>query len=73
MTGMEFLLLGALLGWFGHSQIAEPTCKTGPLVEASCPVLTPPSDASFGATTYSLTATVGQYRECRAACTGGAK
>ena len=73
MSGIELLLIGALLGWFGHGQVAEPTCGAGALVEASCPDLTPPSDASFGATTYSLTTTVGQYRECQAACLGGAK
>jgi hypothetical protein len=73
VTGIEILLVGALLGWFGHSQIVEPTCTAGPLVEASCPPPVPPSDDSFGATTYSLTSTVGQYRECRAACLGGGK
>lgn len=72
MSGLEFLLVGALLGWFGHGKVETP-CTVNPVIVASCPQLTPPSDDTFGATTYSLTTTVGQYRECRAACLGGKK
>ena len=64
-----YLLLGALLGWFGHAELATPAaCPKNQLAEASCPDLTPPSDPSFGATTYSLTTAVRQYKECKRAC-----
>lgn len=64
-----YLLLGALLGWFGNDALTNsPSCTANPLIEASCPDLIPPSDPSFGATTYSLTTAVRTYKECRRAC-----
>lgn len=64
-----YLLIGALLGWFGHGAVA-PACEPNPLVVASCIDPIPPSDESFGATTYSLTTTVRQSKKCNAACLG---
>lgn len=72
MSIAGYIILGAVLGWFGNDQFT-PTCAHNPLVEASCPMPVPPVDDSFGATTYSLSTTVGQYRECRAACLRGGK
>lgn len=67
---LSYLLIGTLLGWFGHGSVATPACEPNPLVVASCITPIPPSDESFGATTYSLTTTVRQYKECRDACVG---
>jgi len=64
-----YLIIGALLGWFGHGAVA-PACEHNPLVVASCIAPIPPSDDSFGTTTYSLTSAVRQYKECRDACVG---
>lgn len=38
---------------------------------ASCPVLTPLADDTFGATTLKLVEVAGQYNECRAAALAG--
>lgn len=38
-----------------------------PLIEASCPPLTPLTDDSFGATTLKLLEVTQAYHECRAA------
>ena len=41
--------------------------RVRPLIEVSCPPLTPLTDPSFGATTLKLIEVAGLYRECRAA------
>lgn len=45
--------------------------KPSPLVVASCPVLTPLSEPTFGATTAKLVEVAGQYYLCRAAALQG--
>ena len=48
-----------------------PKPEISPLVRAACVEPVPPSDDSFGATTYALTNNVGIYKKCRAAALGG--
>lgn len=50
--------------------------EPSPLVTASCPMLTPLTDDSFGATAAKLVEVAGIYYECRAAAlanSGGKK
>jgi len=50
-----------------------PKPDPSPLAAASCPEIQPPSDPSFGATTYTLVQQAGQYKKCRAAALGAGK
>lgn len=47
-----------------------PKMEVSPLVKASCIDPVPPSDESFGATTFALTNNVGILKKCRAAALG---
>jgi len=67
MTIAGYILIGALLGWFGHEQVPSSP-QPNPLVEAECLDIPPPTDPSFGATTQSMLTCVGTYKRCRAAC-----
>jgi len=63
---IEYLLIGALIGWFGHGAIVTP--PTSPLAVAECVEIVPPVDNTFGATTSALIQCVGTYRKCSTAC-----
>jgi hypothetical protein len=63
---IEYLLIGALLGWFGHGAIVTP--PPSPLAVAECSELQPPADKTFGATTNALVQCVGTYKRCQTAC-----
>lgn len=61
---IEYILIGALLGWFGHSYFPEPN----PLAISQCVEIQPPVDNTFGSTTQSLLDCVGTYKKCQKAC-----
>jgi len=62
---IEGILIGVLIGWFGHGQIV--TVNPNPLVETECVDIQPPQDKTFGATTEALISGVGTYQKCSAA------
>lgn len=62
---IEGIVLGILIGWFGHGQIV--TVKPNPLVETECVEIQPPQDNTFGSTTESLLSCVGTYKRCQTA------
>ena len=65
---IEYILIGVLLGWFGHGEVITP--KPSPIAVAECVEIQPPQDDTFGSTTSSLVQCVGTYRKCKTACVG---
>ena len=63
---IEYLIIGVLIGWFGHGQVV--TVEPNPLAKAECVEIQPPQDKTFGSTTTALVQCVGTYRKCKTAC-----
>lgn len=62
----RFLCIASVLTLQACSTTSTPP-SANPLIEASCPPLTPLDDPSFGATTRKLVEVAGIYYRCRAA------
>ena len=63
---IEYVIIGALLGWFGHAQFTS--LEPSPLAVSQCVEIQPPVDNTFGSTTSALLECVGTYRRCQTAC-----